>query len=119
MLFFSDLSQLDFKEMVGLVLNVSNDYAIGAFKLPLNRRHWITIRALTASGSPTPSQDSRSRNSADQYREPRRTFYNLDSKFKVPLQIGSQTDLVAYLQDTLLAKGGEMLVIVPKKPESA
>ncbi|OQV14407.1 putative Josephin-2 [Hypsibius exemplaris] len=121
----NDLSNLDLKPIVGFILNIPNDYAIGSFKLPLGRRHWISIRPIVTSGSPVQHQSSRSSstskagssetvNAVAGQRESRRLFYNLDSKFKVPLLIGNDAAVLAFLQEALGIKGGEMLVVVTK-----
>lgn len=110
---------MDLNNIVGVILNIPNDYAIGSFKLPLGRRHWISIRSVLTSGSPvlvassatgkrSPSEPPVNRDSS------RRLFYNLDSKFKSPLLIGNETAVLAFLQDALTVKGGEMLVVVSK-----
>ncbi|GAV05762.1 hypothetical protein RvY_15842 [Ramazzottius varieornatus] len=116
----SDLSNLDLSEVVGFILNIPNDYALGSFlKLPLGRRHWISIRPIVTSGSPVPSQSSQSAQSApskamDAFRESKRMFYNLDSKSKGPVLIGNDSAVISFLREALNSKGGEMLVIVPK-----
>lgn len=110
----SDLSNLDLSEVVGFILNIPNDYALGSFlKLPLGRRHWISIRPVITNGSPIPSQSANSK-ALDAFRETKRLFYNLDSKSKGPVLIGNDSAVISFLREALNSKGGEMLVIVPK-----
>lgn len=110
-IFSSDLATLDLKSIVGLILNLPNDYGIGSFKLPLGRRHWISIRPVNVSGTPPPSNLNHSEPSP----EPKRLFYNLDSKFKAPLLIGNETAVLTFLREALGPRGGEMLVVVPMR----
>ena len=123
LVFCSDLSNLDLKSIVGVILNIPNDYAIGSFKLPLGRRHWICIRPVVTSGSPVLQQQSSSSSGSKgsseaihhtNPRESRRLFYNLDSKFKAPQLIGNESAALSFLQEALSVKGGEMLVVVTK-----
>ncbi|XP_055339498.1 josephin-2-like [Paramacrobiotus metropolitanus] len=110
----NDLSSLDLSNVVGLILNLPNDYGIGSFKLPLGRRHWISIRPVSVAGTPPPSSHP-----AAAGREPKRmVFYNLDSKFKAPLLIGNEAAVITFLREALGTKGGEMLVVV-QQPISA
>lgn len=52
-------------KVVGFILNVPTEYKFGFLSLPLQRRHWISIRRV----------DSRS-------------YYSFDSKLKEPIKIG-------------------------------
>lgn len=64
-----DPTSIDFevadKVIVGFILNVPSEYKFGFVSLPLQRRHWISLRKVND------------------------IYYSFDSKFKGPVQIGS------------------------------
>ncbi|KAG8224708.1 hypothetical protein J437_LFUL006095 [Ladona fulva] len=85
---------MNLRKILGFILNVPSEYRLGGvLPLPLNRRHWIAIRAI---GS---------------------TYYNLDSKLRAPEAIGEEKDLLTYLRDQLQSKEKELFVVVQDEVE--
>ena len=65
---------VDLEQIQGCILNVPNDWKIGFVTLPFNRKHWIAFKKIQES------------------------WYNLDSKIKVPEKLGSDEDFYKYLE---------------------
>lgn len=76
------------EDILGFIMNVPSDYKIGFVSLPLQRRHWISVRKVG------------------------RTFYSFDSKLKEPLKIGdADEDLVGHLRGQLDGKDKELFIV--------
>ena len=55
----------DSEQLVGFIMNVPSEYKLGFVSLPLQRRHWISIRRVGSA------------------------FFSFDSKLKDPVPIGT------------------------------
>ncbi|XP_044533495.1 josephin-1 isoform X2 [Gracilinanus agilis] len=66
----------------------------GPLKLPLKRQHWICVREVGG------------------------TYYNLDSKLKMPEWIGGESELRKFLKHQLRGKNCELLLVVPEEVEA-
>ncbi|XP_058836183.1 josephin-like protein isoform X4 [Topomyia yanbarensis] len=64
-----DPSCIDTSNIVGFILNVPSNYKVGFVRLPLQRRHWITVKSINGE------------------------YWNLDSKLDTPQLIGNYTFL--------------------------
>lgn len=61
---FRDPSCIDTTKIIGFILNVPSNYKIGFVRLPLQRRHWISVKQINGE------------------------YWNLDSKLDAPQVIG-------------------------------
>lgn len=61
---FRDPCCIDTSKIVGFILNVPSNYKIGFVRLPIQRRHWISVRKINGQ------------------------YWNLDSKLDAPQAIG-------------------------------
>lgn len=61
---FRDPSCIDTTNIIGFILNVPSNYKIGFVRLPLQRRHWISVKQINGE------------------------YWNLDSKLDAPQVIG-------------------------------
>ncbi|XP_078539713.1 josephin-1 isoform X2 [Lissotriton helveticus] len=64
-----DVSIIALSSVTGLIMNLPSSLSWGPVKLPLKRQHWICIREVGG------------------------TYYNLDSKLKLPERIGTEDEL--------------------------
>ncbi|XP_003222729.1 josephin-2 [Anolis carolinensis] len=83
------LEQLSVAGVLGFIINVPSNVCLGFLSLPVRRRHWIAVRQLDG------------------------IYYNLDSKLKAPVPIGSEADLRVFLQEVLSEGPCELLLVVP------
>ena len=87
------IDALQLAAVVGFILNVPSQPKLGPFTIPIPKRgHWITVREIDG------------------------TWYNLDSKLKVPQLLGDEEGLRAFL--TVISDAGhQIFVIVPNDVE--
>lgn len=84
-----DLGKLCLDYIQGFILNIPTDYKLmGYVKLPLKRKHWITVRKVQGS------------------------YYNLDSKLDAPKVIGQEKELLDFLRDQVQNVEKELLLAV-------
>ncbi|XP_055631796.1 josephin-like protein [Toxorhynchites rutilus septentrionalis] len=88
-----DPSCIETSNIVGFILNVPSSYKIGFVKLPLQRRHWISVKKING------------------------VFWNLDSKLDAPVQIGNEDQTMEYLRNQLQNNDKELFVICRKEVE--
>lgn len=86
-----DPSCLDLSEIEGFILNIPTEYRLGFLRLPIHRKHWITIREVNG------------------------IFYNLDSKLDRPELIGKDAEVVLFLREQIQSHEREIFVIVKKE----
>lgn len=89
-----DPSCIDTSKIVGLILNVPSKYSIGFMKLPLQRRHWISVKKINGE------------------------YWNLDSKLDTPQKIGDETQIMEYLRNQLSGNDKELFVVCTQGVES-
>ncbi|KAL0985170.1 hypothetical protein UPYG_G00153690 [Umbra pygmaea] len=77
----------------GFILNVPSRVSLGIVSLPLKRRHWLAVRQVNGQ------------------------YYNLDSKLKSPVCIGTEADLRTFLSEQLSQDVTEMLLVVRRDVE--
>ena len=83
------LDELALDNIEGFILNTPSDYKLaGISLLRFNRKHWITFRSIGG------------------------TYYNLDSKLKEAMPIGSEDDLREHLKSQLSKNENELLFVV-------
>lgn len=82
---------LEVSRAFGFILNIPTDYSFGFVTLPIKSRHWICIKKM-----------------ADD------KFYNLDSKYDKPKNIGTEDDFVKYLQDEMKSNDKELFIVFQK-----
>lgn len=75
----------------GFILNVPSRVSLGIVSLPLKRRHWLAVRQVNGQ------------------------YYNLDSKLKSPVSIGSESELRAFLGEQLSQEVAELLLVVQRE----
>uniref|UniRef100_G1KHD8 Josephin-1 n=1 Tax=Anolis carolinensis TaxID=28377 RepID=G1KHD8_ANOCA len=92
-----DVNVIALSNVMGFIMNLPSSLCWGPLKLPLKRQHWICVREVGG------------------------TYYNLDSKLKVPEWIGGETELRKFLRHQLRGKNCELLLVVPeeKPPHSS
>lgn len=66
---FRDVNVIVLSNVMGFIMNLPSSLCWGPLKLPLKRQHWICVRDVGG------------------------TYYNLDSKLKVPEWIGGESEL--------------------------
>lgn len=66
---FRDVNVIALSNVMGFIMNLPSSLCWGPLKLPLKRQHWICVREVGG------------------------TYYNLDSKLKVPEWIGGESEL--------------------------
>lgn len=66
---FRDVNAIALSNVMGFIMNLPSSLCWGPLKLPLKRQHWICVREVGG------------------------TYYNLDSKLKVPEWIGGESEL--------------------------
>lgn len=86
-----DPSCLNLPEIEGFILNIPTEYRFGFLRLPIHRKHWITIREVNG------------------------LFYNLDSKLDRPELIGKDAEAVLFLREQIQSHEREIFVIVKKE----
>lgn len=64
-----DVNAIALSNVMGFIMNLPSSLCWGPLKLPLKRQHWICVREVGG------------------------TYYNLDSKLKVPEWIGGESEL--------------------------
>ncbi|XP_046551715.1 josephin-2-like isoform X1 [Haliotis rubra] len=79
---------LKVENIMGFILNIPTDYKWGFVRLPIHRKHWISVRKVQ-----------------DQY-------LNLDSKLDCPELIGDESAVKEFLQDQLEDGDKELLLVV-------
>ncbi|XP_069509067.1 josephin-1 [Ambystoma mexicanum] len=89
-----DVSIIALSSVTGLIMNLPSSVSWGPVKLPLKRQHWICIREVGG------------------------TYYNLDSKLKMPERIGMEDELRSFLKCQLRGKNCELLLVVPEEVEA-
>lgn len=89
-----DVSIIALSSVTGLIMNLPSSLSWGPVKLPLKRQHWICIREVGG------------------------TYYNLDSKLKLPERIGTEDELRSFLKCQLRGKNCELLLVVPEEVEA-
>ncbi|KAJ1173783.1 hypothetical protein NDU88_005609 [Pleurodeles waltl] len=89
-----DVSIIALSSVTGLIMNLPSSLSWGPVKLPLKRQHWICIREVGG------------------------TYYNLDSKLKLPERIGTEDELRSFLKYQLRGKNCELLLVVPEEVEA-
>ena len=82
-----DPRTVNLQQIKGCILNVPNDWKIGFVTLPFNRKHWIAFKKIQEN------------------------WYNLDSKLKLPVNLGCDEDFYKYL-DSQLRDGSRELFLV-------
>lgn len=66
---FRDVNVIALSNVMGFIMNLPSSLCWGPLKLPLKRQHWICVREVGG------------------------TYYNLDSKLKMPEWIGGESEL--------------------------
>ncbi|XP_078539704.1 josephin-1 isoform X1 [Lissotriton helveticus] len=89
-----DVSIIALSSVTGLIMNLPSSLSWGPVKLPLKRQHWICIREVGG------------------------TYYNLDSKLKLPERIGTEDELRSFLKYQLRGKNCELLLVVSEEVEA-
>lgn len=79
---------LHLENIYGFILNIPTDLKWGVIRLPIHRKHWITIREVGGK------------------------YYNLDSKLEAPETIGTEPELKTYLKEQSECKDKELLLVV-------
>ena len=82
-----DPRTVNLQQIKGCILNVPNDWKLGFVTLPFNRKHWIAFKKIQEN------------------------WYNLDSKLKLPVNLGCDEDFYKYL-DSQLRDGSRELFLV-------
>lgn len=77
-------------KIIGFILNIPNEYKVGWLHLPFRRKHWIALKLVNGA------------------------FYNLDSKLKKPLRIGSELEFLKFLRKELENQDKQLLLVVTK-----
>ena len=72
-----------------------SDFRIGFIKLPLNFKHWFTIRDIDG------------------------VFYNLDSQLSAPEALGGAEDVLRYLSEEMRLEDRELLLVVDNSVEQS
>ncbi|KAG8511170.1 Josephin-1 [Galemys pyrenaicus] len=89
-----DVSAIALTNVMGFIMNLPSSLCWGPLKLPLKRQHWICVREVGG------------------------TYYNLDSKLKMPEWIGGESELRKFLKQHLRGKNCELLLVVPEEVEA-
>uniref|UniRef100_A0A8C5NK79 Josephin-1 n=1 Tax=Junco hyemalis TaxID=40217 RepID=A0A8C5NK79_JUNHY len=89
-----DVNAIALSNVMGFIMNLPSSLCWGPLKLPLKRQHWICVREVGG------------------------TYYNLDSKLKVPEWIGGESELRKFLKHQLRGKNCELLLVVPEEVEA-
>ncbi|XP_061495126.1 josephin-1 [Rhineura floridana] len=89
-----DVSVIALSNVMGFIMNLPSSLCWGPLKLPLKRQHWICVREVGG------------------------TYYNLDSKLKVPEWVGGESELRKFLRHQLRGKNCELLLVVPEEVEA-
>lgn len=82
-----NIDDLNLAKVQGFILNIAVDFAFGPIHVPIQRKHWITVREVNS------------------------VYYNLDSKLKAPEKIGNESDLKTYLKGQICSKDTELFVV--------
>ncbi|KAK3602397.1 hypothetical protein CHS0354_030118 [Potamilus streckersoni] len=83
-----DVNFLDLSNIKGFIINIPCGLRLGFLKLPVKRKHWFGIREIDG------------------------VYYNLDSKFSTPSEIGNKSEFLKFLQQQLKGGNGELLLVV-------
>ncbi|OXB60850.1 hypothetical protein ASZ78_014402 [Callipepla squamata] len=89
-----DVNVIALSNVMGFIMNLPSSLCWGPLKLPLKRQHWICVREVGG------------------------TYYNLDSKLKMPEWIGGESELRKFLKHQLRGKNCELLLVVPEEVEA-
>ncbi|XP_029729023.2 josephin-like protein isoform X2 [Aedes albopictus] len=84
---------IDTSKIVGFILNVPSNYKIGFVRLPIQRRHWISVRKINGQ------------------------YLNLDSKLDAPQAIGDENQTMEYLRSQLHSNDKELFIVCTKGVE--
>ncbi|KAF0303044.1 Josephin-2 [Amphibalanus amphitrite] len=95
-----NVSDLVLEHIEGFILNLFTEYRLGPLTLPYSRRHWVALRRLRTAGLPSSEPAA---------------YYNLDSKLQAPERIGTEEDLIRYLDERLRSKDVELFVVVSQE----
>ncbi|XP_058836182.1 josephin-like protein isoform X3 [Topomyia yanbarensis] len=88
-----DPSCIDTSNIVGFILNVPSNYKVGFVRLPLQRRHWITVKSINGE------------------------YWNLDSKLDTPQLIGNEVQAMEYMRNQLQSNDKQLFVVCTKDVE--
>ncbi|XP_069766139.1 josephin-1 isoform X3 [Narcine bancroftii] len=88
-----DVNTIALSNVMGFIMNIPSSLCWGPVKLPLKRQHWIGVREVAG------------------------IYYNLDSKLKLPDQIGNEDELRKFLKHQLRGKNCELLLVVSEEVE--
>ncbi|XP_051899282.1 josephin-1 [Pristis pectinata] len=88
-----DVNTIALSNVMGFIMNIPSSLCWGPVKLPLKRQHWIGVREVAG------------------------IYYNLDSKLKLPDQIGNADELRKFLKHQLRGKNCELLLVVSEEVE--
>lgn len=82
------VSSIELARVSGVILNTMSTMQVGFFKLPIRRRHWVAIQAISGE------------------------YWNLDSKMKQPEKIGDHSQFKDYLKKILSDKMTELFLVM-------
>ncbi|XP_058458581.1 josephin-like protein [Malaya genurostris] len=88
-----DPSCIDTSRIVGFILNVPSNYKVGFVRLPIQRRHWISIKKINGE------------------------YWNLDSKLDTPLLIGNEIQTMEYMRNQLQSNENQLFIVCTKEVE--
>ncbi|XP_067878342.1 josephin-2 isoform X4 [Heterodontus francisci] len=87
------LGTLVLSRVLGFILNVPSNVTLGFVSLPIRRKHWVAVRQVDG------------------------VYYNLDSKLKSPVRIGSEEEVRSFLKDQIAQEPCELLFVVERDVE--
>jgi len=82
------VSTIDLARVSGMILNTMSTMQVGFVKLPIRRRHWVAVQAISGE------------------------YWNLDSKIKQPEKIGDHSTFKDYLKKILADKQTELFLVM-------
>ncbi|XP_041364493.1 josephin-2-like isoform X2 [Gigantopelta aegis] len=82
---------LQFENIMGFILNIPTEYKWGFVRLPIHRKHWISIKCINNQ------------------------YVNLDSKLDCPEIIGDSAALKEFLHNQLMDNDKELLLVVAQE----
>jgi len=82
------VSTIDLARVSGMILNTMSSMQVGFVKLPIRRRHWVAVQAISGE------------------------YWNLDSKIKQPEKIGDHSTFKDYLKKILADKQTELFLVM-------
>jgi len=82
------VSSIDLARVSGVILNTMSTMQVGFVKIPIRRRHWVAIQAISGE------------------------YWNLDSKIKQPEKIGDHSHFKDYLKKILTDKMTELFLVI-------